>query len=73
VANDFDCKAEEDLSTGDAVVNASFLESDVESGDSEREGCKSPSPLASADNRSPSPSNVLRYRAVELSVSGEKL
>jgi hypothetical protein len=43
-------------------VNVSSLESDVESGDFERDGCKPPSPLASADNRSPSPSDVLRYR-----------
>lgn len=50
-------------------VNASSLESDVESGDFEREGCKPPSPLARADNRSPSPSDVLRYRAVGLSAS----
>jgi len=50
-------------------VNASSLESNVESGDFEREGCKPPSPLASADNRSPSPSDVLRYRAVGLSTS----
>jgi len=103
-ANDFVCKAEEDLlvfdlragdggfvyevgdeRTGDerigdceegdfsgmsGGVNASSLESDVESGDFEREGCKPPSPLASADNRSPSPSDVLRYRAVGLSSSG---
>lgn len=45
-------------------INASSLESDVESGDFEREGCIPPSPLARADNRSPSPSDVLRYRAV---------
>ena len=50
-------------------VNASSLESDVESGDFGREGCMPPSPLAIADNRSPSPSDVLRYRAVGLSVS----
>ena len=50
-------------------VNASSLESGIESGDFEREGCKPPSPLASADNRSPSPSDVLRYRAIGLSAS----
>jgi hypothetical protein len=50
-------------------VNASSLDSDIESGDFEREGCKPPSPLASADNRSPSPSDVLRYRVVGLSAS----
>ena len=50
-------------------VNASSLEPDAESGDLEREGCKPPSPLASADNRSPSPSDVLRYRAVGDSIS----
>ena len=72
VANDFDCKAEKELSTGDgdAVVNASSLESGVESGESACEVCKPPSPLAIADNRSPSPSDVLRCRAVELSSIG---
>jgi len=45
-------------------VNASSLESNVESGDFEREVCKPPSPLASADNRSPRPSDVLRFRVV---------
>jgi hypothetical protein len=50
-------------------VNASSLESDTESGDFEREGCNPPSPLAIAENRSPSPSEVLRYRAVGDSVS----
>lgn len=50
-------------------VNASSLESIIESGDFEREGCKPPRPLASADNRSPSPSDVLRFRAAGLSAS----
>ena len=51
-------------------VNASSLESNVESGDFDREGCKPPIPLANADNRSPtSPSDVLRLRAVGLSAS----
>jgi hypothetical protein len=62
-----DCEG--DFSGKSGGVNASSLESDVESGDFEREGCKPPSPLASADNRSPSPSDVLRYRAVGLSAS----
>ena len=59
----------EDFSGTSGGVNASSLESDVESGDFEREGCIPPSPVASADNRSPSPSDVLRYRAVGLSGS----
>jgi len=63
-----DCK-EGDFSAMSGGVNASSLMSDVESGDFEREGCKPPSPLASADKRSPSPSDVLRYRAVGLSAS----
>lgn len=63
-----DCK-EGDFSGMSGGVNASSLESDVESRDFEREGCKPPSPLARADNRSPSPSDVLRYRAVGLSAS----
>jgi hypothetical protein len=50
-------------------VNASSLESDIESGDFEREDCKPPSPLAIADNRSPNPSDVLRYRVVGESAS----
>ena len=50
-------------------INASSLESGIESGDFERDGCKPPSPLVSADNRSPSPSDVLRYRAAGESVS----
>ena len=63
-----DCE-EGDFSGMSGGVNDSSLESDVESGDFEREGCKPPSPLARADNRSPSPSDVLRYRAVGLSAS----
>jgi hypothetical protein len=63
-----DCE-EGDFSSMSGGVNASSLESDIESGDFEREGCKPPSPLARADNRSPSPSDVLRYRAVGLSTS----
>ena len=63
-----DCE-EGDFSGMSGGVNASSLESDIESGDFEREGCKPPSPLARADNRSPSPSDVLRYRAVGLSAS----
>lgn len=43
-------------------VNASSRDSYVESGDFERAGCRPPSPLAIADNRSPSPTDVLRYR-----------
>ena len=58
-----DCEGD-DVSSTSGGVNASSLESNVESGDFEREGCKPPRPLASADNRSPSPSDVLRYRAV---------
>jgi hypothetical protein len=50
-------------------VNPSSLEPGIESGDFEREGCKPPSPLASADNRSPSPNDVLRFRAAGLSTS----
>jgi hypothetical protein len=62
-----DCGGDEgDFSGMSGGVNASSLESDAESGDFEREGCKPPSPPASADNRSPSPSDVLRYRAGEL-------
>jgi len=61
-----DCGGEEgDLSGMSGGVNASSLESNAESGDFEREGCKPPSPPASADKRSPSPSDVLRYRAGE--------
>jgi hypothetical protein len=63
-----DCE-EGDFSGMSGGVNASSLESNVGSGDFEGEGCKPPSPLASADNRSPSPADVLRYRAVELSAS----
>ena len=63
-----DCK-EGDFSGMSGGVNASSLDSDIESGDFEREGCKPPSPLARAVNRSPSPSDVLRYRAEELSAS----
>ena len=61
---------EGDFSGISGGVNASSLESNVKSGDFEREGCKPPSPLAKADNRSPtSPSDVLRFRAVGLSAS----
>ena len=63
-----DCE-EDDFSGMSGGVNASSLDSDIESGDFEREGCKPPSPLARADNRSPSPSDVLRYRVVGLSAS----
>lgn len=63
-----DC--EEDAFSGmSGGVNASSLESNVESGDFERECCRPPSPLASADNRSPSPIDVLRFRAVGFSAS----
>jgi hypothetical protein len=65
-----DCE-EGDFSRMSGAVNASSLESDVESGDFEREGRRPPRPLASADNRSLSPNDVLRYRAVGLSVSAE--
>lgn len=64
-----DCE-EGDFSGISGGVNASSLESNIESGDFEREGCKLPSPLASADNRSPtSPSDVLRFRTIGLSSS----
>ena len=52
-------------------VNPSSLESDIESGDFERDGCKPPSPVI-ADNRSPSPSDVLRYRAAGESASAAR-
>jgi hypothetical protein len=42
-------------------ANPSSLESDIESGEFERDGCKPPSPVI-ADNRFPSPSDDLRYR-----------
>ncbi|SRR6266446_2619856 len=61
-----DCE-EGDFSRMSGGVNASSLDSDVESEDFEREGCKPPSPLAIADNRSPS--DVFRYRVVGESVS----
>jgi hypothetical protein len=64
-----DCK-EGDFSAMSGGVNASSFESDVESGDFEREGCNPPSPPDSAaDSRSPSPSDILRFRAVRLSAS----
>ncbi len=50
------------LSSTAGGVNASSLESDVDSGDLEREGWEPLIPLASADSLSPIPKDVLRGR-----------
>ena len=47
------------------------LESDIESGDFKRDGCKPPSPFID-DSRSPGPSDVLRYLAAGESVSAAR-